>query len=191
MHKTHTLMNNKILLLAVAATTFFACGGPSEPQADSTDTTGEVAETVEAEAPATEEEAPMSTGSFGEAITADGAIPASEVPGHLVAGDSVNLKVAAQVDAVCKKKGCWMTVQLDDEKEMMVRFKDYGFFVPLDCDGKNAIMEGKAFTDTTTVEMLRHYAEDAGKSAEEIEAITEPEVTLSFLATGVIITDEE
>ncbi len=184
----HTHMNNKILLLALATTTFFACGGPAEPQAETPTepeaTVGEVPEEVEAEAP-------MATGNFGEEITADGAIPASEVPAHLVDGDSVNLKVAAHVDAVCKKKGCWMTVKLDDEQEMMVRFKDYGFFVPLDCDGKNAVMEGKAFHDTTTVEMLRHYAEDAGKSAEEIEAITEPEVTLSFLATGVIITDEE
>ena len=84
-----------------------------------------------------------------------------------------------------------MTVKLDDENEMMVRFKDYGFFVPFDCDGKNAVFEGVAFHDTTLVADLRHYAEDAGKSAEEIEAITEPEISTGFLANGVIITDGE
>ena len=35
--------------------------------------------------------------------------------------------------------------------------------------------------------MLRHYAEDAGKTEEEIMTITEPEYVLSFTANGVII----
>jgi len=38
------------------------------------------------------------------------------------------------------------------------------------------------------VATLRHYAEDAGKSKEEIEKITEPETNLMFLADGVLIT---
>ena len=33
------------------------------------------------------------------------------------------------------------------------------------------------------------YAEDAGKSEEEIAAITEPELRLAFTATGVMIED--
>jgi hypothetical protein len=39
----------------------------------------------------------------------------------------------------------------------------------------------------TSVEELRHYAEDAGKSQEEIEAITEPKKTYSFVADGVLL----
>jgi len=35
--------------------------------------------------------------------------------------------------------------------------------------------------------LLRHYAEDAGKSEEEIMTITEPEYVLTFTADGVII----
>ena len=70
---------------------------------------------------------------------------------------------------------------------MRIRFKDYGFFMPKDCSGKEVIFEGKAFYDTTTVEMLKHYAMDGGKSKEEIEKITEPEINLSFLASGVLL----
>ena len=57
----------------------------------------------------------------------------------------------------------------------------------MDCNGKTAIFEGKAYHDTTSVEMLREYAKDDGKSKAEIEKITEPEINLSFEATGVII----
>ena len=72
----------------------------------------------------------------------------------------------------------------------MVRFKDYGFFMPLDIAGREVIMNGKAFYQTTSVDDLRHYAEDAGKSQEEIDAITEPKRELAFLADCVILLDE-
>ena len=44
--------------------------------------------------------------------------------------------------------------------------------------------------ETQTVDWLKHKAEDAGKSQEEIDAITEPEVKVSFMADGVIIKGE-
>jgi hypothetical protein len=37
--------------------------------------------------------------------------------------------------------------------------------------------------------MLKHYAEDAGKSADEIALITEPSYDVNFIADGVIIKD--
>jgi hypothetical protein len=37
--------------------------------------------------------------------------------------------------------------------------------------------------------VLRHYAEDAGKSKAEIAAITEPKREVSFEASGVLILD--
>jgi hypothetical protein len=80
-----------------------------------------------------------------------------------------------------------MNVDLGDGKQMMVRFKDYGFFVPLDAGGRTVVMEGVAFREVLSVDMLRHYAEDGGKSKEEIEKITEPETRLSFEASGVLV----
>jgi hypothetical protein len=55
--------------------------------------------------------------------------------------------------------------------------------------GKKAIIQGDLFLDTVTVEMLKHYAEDAGKSEEEIAQITEPSYDLGFTADGVIIAE--
>ena len=75
-----------------------------------------------------------------------------------------------------------------DNDTVMVRFKDYGFFMPKEgVEGKTAIINGDAFFDTLSVELLQHYAEDAGKSDEEILSITEPEYVIAFTANGVII----
>ena len=73
------------------------------------------------------------------------------------------------------------------DETVMIRFKDYGFFIPLNSDGKEVIVEGKAFVRETSVDELKHYAEDLGKSKEEIAKITEPERTLSFEAIGVLM----
>jgi hypothetical protein len=100
-----------------------------------------------------------------------------------------NVQVEGRVEAVCQAKGCWMTIVSDDatKQKMMVKFKDYAFFMPLNLSGSTVIMQGNAYIETTPVDELRHYAEDAGKSEEEIAKITEPKVELKFLADGVIL----
>ena len=80
-------------------------------------------------------------------------------------------------------------MNIGNEEEMMVRFTDYGFFMPMNAAGNQAVIEGIAFIDTVTVEMLRHYAEDGGGPEEVINAITEPEVKIAFMADGVIISE--
>jgi hypothetical protein len=127
------------------------------------------------------------TESFGEKIKLDGAIEGASFLKQIDGKDSLLVKISAPIVNVCQKKGCWMNVDLGEGKQMMVRFKDYGFFVPKDADGKIAVMDGVAFREVLSVDMLRHYAEDAGKSKEEIEKITEPETRLSFEASGVLI----
>lgn len=124
---------------------------------------------------------------FGETITLDDAIPTSEFFQHFAEGDSVELKVTGQINKVCKKKGCWMTMKLDGDQDLLVQFKDYGFFVPLNADGRTATIEGWAFKEERPVDELKHLAFDEGKTQEEIDAITEPEITYSFIANGVII----
>ncbi|MBT8296250.1 MAG: DUF4920 domain-containing protein, partial [Gramella sp.] len=69
----------------------------------------------------------------------------------------------------------------------MVKFKDYGFFVPKDIEGSEVIVEGIAFIEETSVEDRKHLAKDAGKTSEEIDNITEPSRTFGFLAHGVLI----
>lgn len=102
-------------------------------------------------------------------------------------GDTITVQFESNIKAVCKKKGCWMKMELAGDDESFVKFKDYAFFVPLNADNSTAIVKGKAFIDVESVEELRHYAKDAGKSKEEIAKITKPETTYSFLAEGVYI----
>lgn len=105
--------------------------------------------------------------------------------------DTVRTTLRGTVNAVCQKKGCWMTIAAGKDTEMMVKFKDYGFFVPLDISGREVVMHGKAYYQVTPVDELRHYAEDAGKSAEEVAGITEDKRELHFLADGVKLLAEK
>ncbi len=95
--------------------------------------------------------------------------------------------VTGEVENVCLKKGCWMTIKNPDGEPMRVTFKDYAFFMPMDIHNKQVIFKGKAYQDTTSVDMLRHYAEDEGLPQAEINKITEPKVEIAFEATGVYI----
>lgn len=127
--------------------------------------------------------------SYGAPITADGAMSTADFANAMSQTDSMAVKLECEVITSCTKKGCWMTVQLPEGKQMMVRFKDYGFFVPTKgLEGKRAVLQGYATKEVVDVATLRHYAEDAGKSKEEIEKITQPEHNLMFLADGVLIT---
>ena len=102
-------------------------------------------------------------------------------------GDTLEVKFKSGINEVCQKKGCWMTLDLADDKEAFVKFKDYGFFVPKNAQDKEVIVNGKAFVSVESVDVLKHYAKDAGKSQAAIDSITEPKVTYSFMADGVLI----
>ncbi len=128
--------------------------------------------------------------SFGDKITDDNVMTTKQMTekyNSMSVGDTVNTKMTAKVIEVCQAKGCWMTLNLDNGQEAMVKFKDYAFFMPKDIAGKDVILNGKAFVNEVPVDEQRHYAEDAGKSAEEVAAITEPKKTYSFEADGVLI----
>ncbi|MBL7883683.1 MAG: DUF4920 domain-containing protein [Bacteroidia bacterium] len=124
---------------------------------------------------------------FGDSITMDGAIAADQLMTQLAGKDSVQVKLTTTIEEVCQKKGCWMNLSIGNEQSMRVKFKDYAFFMPKDAAGKTVFIEGWAYADTIPVAQLQHYAEDAGKSKEEIAKITEPEISISFEANGVII----
>lgn len=146
------------------------------------------AEVIEANVPV--KAARYDYASFGDKITADKALTKEQMLkkyNSLKAGDTINVKFTTHINEVCKKKGCWMSLALPGGKESFVKFKDYAFFVPLNADGQEAVVSGKAFVSETTVEQLRHYAKDGGKSEAEIAKITKPEIEYKFLADGVLI----
>lgn len=99
----------------------------------------------------------------------------------------MDLKIRGKVEEVCQEKGCWMIMKLGNGEEMRVTFKDYKIFVPKDLAGKEVVLDGFAYRDTTSIETLRHYAKDGGKSDKEIALIVDPKVVLSFEAKGVAV----
>ncbi|OUR96077.1 DUF4920 domain-containing protein [Flavobacteriales bacterium 33_180_T64] len=128
--------------------------------------------------------------SFGKEITDANALTAKHMAVQylkMTVGDSIDAKMIAKVDDVCQAKGCWMKLDLPNGEQVMVKFKDYGFFMPKDISGKEVIINGKAFVNEVPVDEQRHYAEDGGATPEEIAKITEPKKTYSFLADGVLL----
>ena len=127
---------------------------------------------------------------FGDSIAADGAISKEELFDKyktMKEGDTINVKFASNIEDVCQKKGCWMKIDLTKEENAFVKFKDYAFFVPMNAKDKEAVVNGKAFVSVESVDDLKHYAKDAGKSQEAIDSIVAPKVTYSFMADGVLI----
>ncbi len=124
---------------------------------------------------------------YGEKTTGDGAIPATSLTAKMQGHRSLAVKITGTVTSVCQKEGCWLLVDIGEGKMMRVRFKDHAFVVPKNISGKTVVLDGRAYTTTTSVDMLRHYAMDAGKSQDEIEKITEPEVNLNFEARSVVV----
>jgi hypothetical protein len=162
-------MMKKITLALVATAVFMSCESKKE---------------------VSKEENTVSYAKFGDSISSENAITNSEMMekfASLKEGDTLSVKFKSSINEVCQKKGCWMTLDLADDKEVFVKFKDYGFFVPKNAQEKEVIVNGKAFVSVESVDVLKHYAKDAGKSQAAIDSITEPKVTFSFMADGVLI----
>lgn len=95
------------------------------------------------------------------------------------------IKVEGTITEVCAVKGCWMKMKTEDGQELLVRFKDYGFFVPRNAAGRDVLVVGTAQRSEMSVDALRHIAEDAGKSPAEVAAITKPATQVTFMADAV------
>jgi hypothetical protein len=124
---------------------------------------------------------------FGAPTDAKNAVEVSKLPTLLANKENVDVKVKGKVIDVCPKKGCWMALEMPDNSKVFVKMKDYGFFVPLEMIGKDVVIDGQAKTITTSVDELRHYAEDAKKSQQEIDAITEPKKEIRLTANGILV----
>jgi hypothetical protein len=111
-----------------------------------------------------------------------------EIAGKLV-NNQYEGQVKAKVVEVCKAEGCWIKVERKDGTRMMVRAKDHAFLMPENIVGKTVIIDGSATVKETSEEMRKHYAEDAGKSKEEIAKIKGSEKDIQFSAKGVKVLD--
>jgi len=127
---------------------------------------------------------------FGEEVKPGNVKPAAKMEAAMGDKKTIDMKIEGKVVDVCKKKGCWITLEMPNGDPMRVTFKDYAFFMPMDIVGKKVVLDGLAKKQTISVETLRHYAEDAKKSPEEVAKITDPKKELAFEAKGVVILDK-
>ncbi len=126
---------------------------------------------------------------YGESFDEVGIINYKAEKKSLLEDSNNSVKLKGDIISTCPMKGCWMKMAIDQDT-ILVRFKNYGFFVPKSgVVGNSAVINGNLSVDTLSVAQLRHYAEDAGKSLIEINKIIEPELTISFIADGVIINE--
>ncbi|WP_412069595.1 DUF4920 domain-containing protein [Rubrivirga sp. IMCC43871] len=97
--------------------------------------------------------------------------------------------VEGTVREVCQQAGCWLTLASADGQTIRVEVprdetESYVYTFPKDIDGQTVRLAGRLAVETESVEDLRHYAQDAGASDAELDAITAPRQTLVLTASG-------
>lgn len=158
------------LVVLCATSLLTACGGGETPAETSPET------------------AQSAVQRYGDStFTEEGVLSMTEFTNQMQGKDSMELKLSGTILECCQKKGCWMTMDMGNGNTMRVTFKDYGFFMPMNSAGMTAVLKGWAKVDTLSVDLQKHYLEDAKASQEEIDAITEPLPEWSFVADGVIL----
>ena len=127
---------------------------------------------------------------YGAQVNTEGALNINDVVKKVNGGaEFPEVKIKAKVVEVCDKKGCWITLELENGQTAMVKMKDYGFFLPVAAKGKTVVIDGEVKLKTTSVAELKHYAEDAKKSKEEIDAIKEPKKEIRVMAKGITVVE--
>ena len=97
--------------------------------------------------------------------------------------------LSGYVRQACTKKGCWMEISASADpkaKSCRVKFKDYGFFVPLDSGGSTARLAATAGMKVVSKEYVDHYEAEGGSFADKNPDGTANEIQL--MATGVELT---
>lgn len=95
--------------------------------------------------------------------------------------------VRGRISDVCQMRGCWLMLA-DGPYQVRIRFAEYAFFVPEDCRGKWAYVEGRVGTETLSEREALHFA--AESIGGDPAAIHGPQEVVSFIATGVRIVRE-
>lgn len=98
-------------------------------------------------------------------------------------------KIQGKVVEVCQAMGCWAKLKKEDGTTIMIKVKDHEFAMPMDMIGRTVVVEGKAELKETSVAMLKHYAEDGGKSKEEVDKIKEPKKEVIMIIKGVKVVE--
>lgn len=123
--------------------------------------------------------------SFGPSFDKNSVVPVAQVVANPSEYVGKTVTVAGQIQAVCKKKGCWMTLAASENTpEFKIKVRDGDMVFPVSSLGKTALAHGvvqaKPMTLDETIAYFQHLAHEQGKSFNPA-SVTEP-VTLYQLA---------
>lgn len=121
---------------------------------------------------------------YGKEITKTKAVKLDKVIKNYSKYNKKDVLMEANVEKVCAKKGCWMTLQ-GSNKTFRVKFHEYSYFVPMSLIGKKVLVEGQVMRKKLSIKDTKHYLEDAGASKEEIAAVNKPSYEYRIVAKGV------
>ncbi len=104
---------------------------------------------------------------FGVSMTGDApALPLSSVVARSDEFEGETVRVTAEVQQVCQKKGCFI-IASDGAHWARITFADYAFFLPTDSAGRKATLIGTFSRQQLSAEQAAHYASDLGEVAPE------------------------
>ncbi len=119
---------------------------------------------------------------FGAELTLASPTPLGEILAAPERFSQTRVLVSGRLTDLCMKKGCW-TVLADGDAFVRVRFQDYGFFLPQDALGAQALVEGVATVRTLSEREAKHLAEESRDG--DPDAIEGPQRSVEFIASGV------
>ncbi len=123
--------------------------------------------------------------SYGKPFTLDTAVAIADLEAKMK-DQKFSGQVTGKVVEVCQVKGCWIKIDKGNGETILAKTNDE-FFMPKDIVGKTVVLNADASIKERSVKELKHYAEDAGKSKEEIEKITAPKKELVLKLKGVTV----
>jgi len=78
---------------------------------------------------------------FGGEVTLEESVTLTEIYSAPDQYKDKEIRVEGMIKEVCQQRGCWLKLT-DGQKELTIRFKDYGFFVPKDASASRVVVQG-------------------------------------------------
>jgi hypothetical protein len=142
------------------------------------------ASTAASASPTAAQTAPATASSsiFGAPITSKNALLLADLARDPVKWQGQDVVVTGNVADVCQHMGCWMVIE-DGAQKARVRMHGHSFFVPKDCKGRRARVQGQAVVSAAPPQ--QHECNHAKQEGEHHECPKDQPGELSFDATGV------
>ncbi len=131
--------------------------------------------------------APAAKQAYGKPFTVSTpATPIAEVLANPEKFEGKTVKLSGTVSQVCQAKGCWFEVApTAGGRGARIKSVDYSIFVPKDCAGRTAVVEGTFKSTTLSEAQAKHLADDAAKAGGKAADVKGPVKEFQVAATAV------